>query len=90
MHRVWNDAYVDWLIIVVFVTVLAGLYIGIGIITYENIKAQLTMVSTTKAQNVYTLFDTAALSRTLKEFESRATERSSIIKGYSKTSDPSL
>lgn len=90
MHRILNDPYLDWFYMVVITIILTGLYVGIGFMTYFSMQNSLS--ATTKAETISrtAVFDSEALSRTLKDFEKRALERASIMKGYNVVGDPSL
>lgn len=90
LHRILNDPYLDWSYMIIITTILSGVYIGAGFITYFNTQNSLSAATNVTNSNSAQVFDSTALSRTLKDFDKRAAERASILKGYSAVGDPSL
>jgi hypothetical protein len=90
MRRIWSDPYFDWPFLVILVTVLAGIYIGIGFLTYTDIRARITAPQTPFATDRSQLFNAEALSVLLEDFDARARENAEVKKGYVRVADPSL
>ena len=90
LHRISNDPYLDWRIMVVTSTICAGIIIGLGFLSYGDTEDRLLapVVSDTGARPV--LFDAESMSKILKTFDDRATEQSALMKRYSGVADPSL
>ncbi len=89
-HRIANDPYLDWLIMVVVASVMSLVCIGVGLISYQSVRRQLGAPVDASAQQPRALFDRQSLDRALREFGARADEQSSLLKGYAGVADPSL
>ncbi len=89
-HRVANDPYLDWLLLVIIAVVLSGIVIGIGFISFNTTRARLDAPVVAGSSAYRSLFDTEAMNRTLKTFNTRADEHSALLKGYGGVADPSL
>ena len=90
VHRISNDPNLDWLILVVMSIIAAGLFIGIGLMTYNDTRARLSASADSNTSNNKVLFDVEVLSKTIKSFALRAEEYERLMKGYSGVADPSL
>jgi NAD(P)H-hydrate repair Nnr-like enzyme with NAD(P)H-hydrate dehydratase domain len=90
VHRVANDPYLDWLILVIVAVVIAGIVIGTGFISYQSTQDKLSAPLSTDSGARPVLFDADAMAKTLKTFQARAEEQSTLIKGYAGVADPSL
>jgi hypothetical protein len=89
-HRIANDPYLDWMMLVIIAVILAGVLIGVGFISYNDTQIRLSSPTTGGTGVHQSLFDTEAMNRTLKTFSARADEQATLIKGYSGVADPSL
>lgn len=90
MHRVANDPYLDWSLLVLISVVFSGIVIGIGIISYGWTQDRLEAPSTMDNSAKQALFDVEAMSRVLDNFDDRSVERANLRKGYTGVADPSL
>ena len=89
-HRLWNDPYHDWMLMVVISAILFGISIGVGFITYFSVKGSLAVPAVVVPTNPASLFNVNVLSTTLQNFEARTAEREAAKKGYSGVADPSI
>ncbi len=90
MHRVSNDPFLDWLILIIIASILSVLAIGSGFLVYNDTQTRLDTPAAADPSTRQVLFDADALSRTLRDFNIRAEEQRSLMKGYTGVADPSL
>lgn len=90
VHRVANDPYLDWFILVIVAVVFSGIVIGVGLISYRTSQDTLSGPAVSDAGVRKVLFDAEAMSKTLKTFNLRAEEQTALTKGYAGVADPSL
>lgn len=90
VHRVANDPYLDWFILVMITVVFSGVVIGVGFISYNWVQDELSAPSKSSDSGRQILFDDGAMSKILDNFEDRATEQVNLRKGYTGVADPSL
>lgn len=90
LHRISNDPYLDWRIMVVVAVVCAGIVIGLGLVSYERVAARLSAPAASDTATRPLLFDVNSMSKILDTFAARAGEQSVLMKGYSGVADPSL
>lgn len=89
-RRIWNDPYFDWPFLVIVVSVCAGIYIGIGFLTHNDIKKRMSAPLEPFSISSKALFDAEALSVLLEKFDEKALENAAAKKGYTRVADPSL
>lgn len=90
MHRIANDPFLDWFIMVICAVVISGIVIGAGFIAYHDAEARLSAPVISNAMSPQRLLDREAMSRILQTFKARTDEHAALIKAYSGVADPSL
>ncbi len=89
VSRIFNDPYVDWLIMFIVAVLISCILIVLGYWTYTRAKTRLDAPPNPVLQG-HGIFNAEILNKTLKEFDGRATERAAIVQGSVRMSDPSL
>ena len=90
MHRIANDPYLDWLILIIIAVILSGIVIGTGLIRYQEVQDRISAPVVLSALSPNRLLDGESMSRIIKAFSARATEHAALLKGYTGVADPSL
>ncbi len=90
LHRILNDPYLDWFYLIIIAAIMVGVVAGVGFVVYFNVQDRLSESTTVIVPKSSSLFDSAAMTRTLKDFENRAAERTKVLNGHGTIVDPSL
>lgn len=88
-HRIANDPYLDWRILVAVTVVLSCVGAFIGFMSFRDVKSQLSApVSSSVGSQAF--FNTELFSKTIRSYGARADEHEMLLRGYSGVADPSL
>ncbi|MEK7609866.1 MAG: hypothetical protein AAB470_01965 [Patescibacteria group bacterium] len=90
IRRVLTDPYLGWLLLIVISSIVSGVFVVLGYIAYSKISDRLSRPESSSEFKSNTIFNSNSLSKILKEFNNRGTERTNIIQGSARMSDPSL
>lgn len=89
-HEIRNDPFLDWALILGLTLVVSLGLVAVSVSMYLDVSARLSKPSVGVAKINRSAIDVAALDQVLSDYEARARERDSIIRGYSAPRDPSL
>lgn len=88
-HRIANDPYLDWRLLVAVTVILSCAGAFIGFISYRDVKSRLSApVSSSVGSQAF--FNTELFSKTMRSYDARADEYEMLLRGYSGVADPSL
>jgi hypothetical protein len=87
-HRLMENPYLHWMLILCATVLLSVVLMGIGFMKYTNAKARMSESSTPVTTAASHLFSVEELSATLKNFDTRAEQRAVFVKGYTGVGDP--
>lgn len=85
-----NDAYVDWVVMIIVSIIVSIVFIYFGISTYYGVEEKINEQNQKFVPVSKEAVDTKALDRVLGEFENRANAEKNLDGGYNASHDPSL
>ncbi|MBU6427348.1 hypothetical protein KGQ27_03925 [Patescibacteria group bacterium] len=85
-----SDPYTDWALTVAVAFVIAVVMIFFGLTDYGRAARGDILGTVVAPKKIEDVFDTTALTQTLRAIDARAAERQSLLRGYSGPGDPSL